>query len=130
MVAASADAAAPSCTLTSFGGNRIWRARCYRPRHEQDVLDILQRHRQAQVRAFGALHSWSDVAATADAALDMSDLDQVRPFVKDGRPFGRAGPASRLQDVPARLLPPPAQTFPTRGGTMRQIVSGAIPTDT
>jgi len=130
MVAASADAAAPSCTLTNFGGNQTWRARCYRPRHEQDVLDILQRHRQAQVRAFGALHSWSDVAATADAALDMSDLDQVRPFVKDGRTFVRVGAGCRLQDVLARLHSASDQTLPTMGAIMRQTVSGAISTGT
>jgi L-gulono-1,4-lactone dehydrogenase len=122
--------AASDCRVTNFGGNQTWRARCYRPRHEQDVLEILERHRQGQVRAFGALHSWSDVAASADAALDMSGLDQVRPFVKDGEKFVRVGAGCRLQDALARLHAASDQTLPTLGAIKRQTVSGAISTGT
>ena len=59
MAAASQDAAEPGepCTLTNFGGNQTWQARCHRPRTEQDVLDILARHRTGQIRALGALGS-------------------------------------------------------------------------
>jgi FAD/FMN-containing dehydrogenase len=122
--------AALDCTVTNFGGNQTWRARCYQPRHEQDVLDILQRHRHGQVRAFGALHSWSDVAASADVALDMSRLDQVRPFVKDGATFVRVGAGCRLQDVLDRLHAASDQTLPTLGAIKRQTISGAISTGT
>jgi L-gulonolactone oxidase len=122
--------AARDCTVINFGGNQTWRARCYRPRHEQDVLEILERHRHGHVRPFGALHSWSDVAATADAAVDVSLLDQVRPFVKDGANFVRVGAGCRLHDVLDRLHAASDQTLPTLGAIKRQTASGAISTGT
>ena len=64
-------------TQTNFGGNHTWQARCYQPASEQEVLEILDRHRQGHIRAMGSKHSWSDVAACSDVSLDMSKLNQV-----------------------------------------------------
>ncbi len=59
--------------LVNFGGNVTWQARCYRPRNEEEVLQILGRHRSERVRAIGSLHSWSDIAVTPGVTLDMSE---------------------------------------------------------
>jgi L-gulono-1,4-lactone dehydrogenase len=130
IVAALKATAQPNCRVINFGGNQTWRAHCYRPRYERDVLEILQRHRHGHVRPFGALHSWSDVAAGTDAAVDMSCLDQVRPFVKDGAKFVRVGGGCRLHDVLDRLHAESDQTLPTLGAITRQTVAGAISTGT
>jgi len=122
--------AALDCRVINFGGNQIWRAGGYRPRHERDVLELLERHRHGRVRPFGALHSWSDVAATTGVALDMSGLDQVRPFVKNGANFVRVGAGCRLRDALDRLHAASDQTLPTLGAIKRQTVSGAISTGT
>jgi hypothetical protein len=71
-------------TLVNFGGNHRWRARRYRPRDEREVLDILARHRAERVRAIGSLHSWSDVAASSDVVLDMSEFAEVAPRAAEG----------------------------------------------
>src|SRR2546430_2056872 len=132
MAAVPQDAAEPGepCTLTNFGGNQAWQARCHRPRTEQDVLDILARHRNGQIRALGALHSWSDVAVSADVSLDMSAFDQVRPFTKDGETFVEVGAGCRLQALLDRLHTAGDQTLPTLVAIKRQTISGAVSTGT
>ena len=43
-------------TLVNFGRNLRWQSRCYRPRDEDEVLEILERHRSERIRAVGSLH--------------------------------------------------------------------------
>jgi FAD/FMN-containing dehydrogenase len=116
--------------LTNFGGNQTWRARCYQPRNEADVLAILARHRTGRVRVLGAGHSWSDVAVSSDVVLDMSGFSDVATFTKDGEIFARLGAGCRLQDVLDRLHATTERTLPTIGAITRQTVSGAISTGT
>ena len=118
------------CTLTNFGGNQAWQARCHRPRTEQDVLDVLARHRTGHIRALGALHSWSDVALSSDVALDMRAFDQVRPFTKDGETYVEVGAGCRLQVLLDRLHAAGDRTLPTLGAIKRQTISGAVSTGT
>src|SRR5215475_5752912 len=93
MEAASDAHASAQSTLVNFGGNQTWRARCYQPRSEHDVLDILAR--ENQIRALGSLHSWSDIAVS-EVVLDMSWLDKVEPFVQGGATFVRVGAGCRI----------------------------------
>jgi FAD/FMN-containing dehydrogenase len=115
---------------TNFGGNQTWRARCYVPADEQEVLKILARHADAPIRAFGGKHSWSDIAITDGVALDLSRLDQVKPFTKDGQPFVRVGAGCRLGDLLERLHAATDRTLPTLGVILRQTIAGAISTGT
>jgi FAD/FMN-containing dehydrogenase len=130
-MAATAERTEPDApsTIVNFGGNQTWQARCLRPRSEQEVLEILAR-RPGEIRAFGALHSWSDAAATSGLALDTSGLDQVEPFTRNGEAFVRLGAGCRLHDVLARLHAASDQTLPTIGAILRQTVAGAISTGT
>ena len=116
--------------IANFGGNQVWQARCYQPRDEQEVLDILQRHRGDRIRALGALHSWSDVAVSPDVALDMSQLDAVQPVTRNGETFVQVGAGCRLQDLLERLHAATNRTLPTLGAIKRQTISGAISTGT
>src|SRR5262245_61973576 len=116
--------------IVNFGGNQVWQARCYQPRDEQEVLDILQRHRGGRIRALGALHSWSDVAVSPDVVLDMSRLDRVEPVTRNGETFVQVGAGCRLQDLLNRLHAATDRTLPTLGAIKRQTVSGAISTGT
>jgi len=117
-------------TLVNFGGNSRWQARCYRPRDEQAVLNILERHRSERIRAIGSLHSWSDIAKVSGVTLDMSRFDEVHPFKKCGRTFVRVGAGCRLQDLLDRLHAATDRTLPTMGVIKRQTLSGIISTAT
>src|SRR5262245_55762879 len=116
--------------IVNFGGNQVWQARCYQPRDEQEVLDILQRHRGGRIRALGALHSWSDVAVSPDVVLDMSQLNRVEHVTRNGETFVQVGAGCRLQDLLNRLHAATDRTLPTLGAIKRQTVSGAISTGT
>jgi len=116
--------------IVNFGGNQVWQARRYQPRSEQEVLDILERHRGGHIRALGALHSWSDVAVSPDVVLDMSRLDQVQPLTRNGEAFVQVGAGCRLQVLLDRLHAATDRTLPTLGAIKRQTISGAISTGT
>ena len=47
--------------IVNFGGNvRFTPAQVYIPESEQDVLDILNRHRNGHIRVVASLHAWSN----------------------------------------------------------------------
>jgi FAD/FMN-containing dehydrogenase len=117
-------------TLVNFGGNRTWQPRCYRPRDESEVLQILARHRSERIRAVGSLHSWSDVVVVPDVALDMSRFDDVQPFTRGGATFVRVGAGCTLRDLLDRLHSATDRTLPTLGVIKRQTVAGLISTAT
>lgn len=115
---------------TNFGGNQTWRSRCYQPGSEQEVLDILQRHIQGNVRPVGSKHSWSDIAACTDVSLDMARFNQMHMFETDGEPLVRVGAGCRLQELLDWLHATSDRTLPTLGAIKRQTISGAIATGT
>lgn len=117
-------------TQINFGGNHTWQSRCYQPGSEQEVLDILDRHSQGHIRAMGSKHSWSDVAACPDVSIDMSKLNHVRVYTKDGETFVRVGAGCRMQELLDRLHATSDRTLPTLGAIKRQTISGAISTGT
>jgi FAD binding domain len=78
------------------------------------VLGILARHRDGEIRAFGAKHSWSGIAVSRDVSLDMSLLNEVRPDKVSGNRV-RAGAGATLQHVLDRLHAETDQTLPTLG---------------
>jgi hypothetical protein len=118
------------CTQTNFGGNQTWRARCYQPGSEHEVLEILQRHRHGHVRPVGAKHSWSDVAACGDVALDMARFNHRHVYETHGEQVVRVGAGCRVQDLLAWLHATSDRTLPTLGAVTRQTIAGAIATGT
>ena len=115
--------------VTNFGGNQSWYTRRFAPASEADVLDILKHHPGATIRAIGSGHSWSNVAANYDIALDMRGLDSVS-ISKDGVDLVRVGAGCLLQDLLDRLHAATDRTLPTLGAIKKQTISGAISTAT
>ena len=89
--------------IANFGGNQQWYSDCYRPQSVAEVLEILQQNPRATIRALGSGHSWSDVAANTDIALEMSAFSSVDLIVVDGEQLVRAGAGCTLQDLLDRL---------------------------
>lgn len=116
--------------IANFGGNVGWYSTCYTPKSEDEVLDILARHPNVTVRAIGSGHSWSDIAANPEIALDMSALNSVAPIEVNGEDLVRVGAGCRLQDLLDRLHAVTDRTLPTLGAIKKQTVSGAISTGT
>jgi hypothetical protein len=116
--------------IANFGGNQRWYARCYAPASEAEVLDILTRNVGVTIRVAGSGHSWSDIAANADIALDLSELNSVTPIKTNGLDLVRVGAGCRLQELLDRLHAATDRTLPTLGAIKKQTISGAISTGT
>jgi FAD/FMN-containing dehydrogenase len=115
---------------TNFGGNQTWESRCHQPATEAEVIEILDRTKNGRIRAMGSKHSWSDIAACTDVTLDLSRLDDVRLFEKNGAVLARVGAGCTLQSCLDRLHHTSGRTLPTLGAIKRQTVSGAVSTGT
>jgi hypothetical protein len=116
--------------IANFGGNQQWYSDCYRPESEAEILEILQQNPRATIRALGSGHSWSDVAANTDIALDMSAFSSVNLIVVDGEQLVRVGAGCTLQDLLDRLHAISDRTLPTLGAIKKQTISGVISTGT
>jgi len=114
----------------NFGGNQKWTAKSYQPNTEAEILDILDRHSKGQVRPIGSLHSWSSVAASSGATVDMSSFDSVETFQRDGETLARVGAGATLQETLDTLHEKTDVTLPTLGAIKKQTVSGAVSTAT
>jgi FAD/FMN-containing dehydrogenase len=117
--------------LTNFGGNVSFVPRhYYTPRDEREVLAVLDRHAGGHVRAIGSLHSWSDIAATDDAIVDLHHFTAVTTADRDGELWATIGGGCRLGPLLRAIHNATDATLPTLGAITRQTISGAISTGT
>src|SRR5437773_206903 len=66
-------------TIANFGGNIRFRPRhYYAPRTEEEVLEILDRHADGNIRVVASLHSWSPAAVCEDVIVDLRHFDRVQ----------------------------------------------------
>lgn len=117
--------------IVNFGGNVRFRpGRYYEPATEADVLEILRRHAQGQIRVAAALHSWSDLLQSDDAVVSLRRFTAVTTRVDaDGQTSVTAGAGCRIKDV-LKSLRPLGLTVPAIGLITEQFVAGAIATAT
>lgn len=114
--------------ISNFGGNiGFTPRRSYRPRSEEEVLRILEEHRDGTVRVLGAGHSWNPGIETSDALVDLRHLRHVRVHGDGKRATVGAGVGigALLEHLSKRKL-----TLPSIGLIDRQTVAGAIATGT
>jgi len=128
----SADPAAPDGMqeLINFGGNVQWRSRVVRPASETAVLDLLTASAGKAIRVLSSRHSWSDIAANSDIALDLGTFDKVTPIKSNGRDVVRVGAGCVMQSLLDQLHQLTDRTLPTIGVIKKQTVAGAISTGT
>ncbi|MCY3545713.1 MAG: FAD-binding protein [Gemmatimonadetes bacterium] len=114
--------------VANFGGNICFRPRClYAPRTDDEVLRILNDHRDGAIRVVGAGHSWNPGIESTDALIDLKhichvhvDGDSTRVTVGAGVRIG-----ALLKHLSQRGL-----TLPSLGLIDRQTIAGAVATGT
>lgn len=117
--------------VTNFGENiRYTPAHRYAPKDEAEVLDILSRHRTGTVRVTGSLHSWSDVAATDDVAIDMHNFQKVRVVERREGLTVEVGGGCTVERLFRLLRRHTRATLPATGEVTKQTLAGAISTGT
>jgi len=121
--------------IRNFGRNvRITPKVRYSPHSDDEVLDILRRHRGERIRCRGALHSWSRIVEAPAVLLDMRHFDSVGVVTKeDGKHLDgakvRLGAGCTIKRA-LDLLEPHGLTLPTLGAITKQTIAGAISSGT
>ncbi len=114
--------------ISNFGGNISFTPRrSYRPRSDEEVLRILEEHRDGTVRVVGAGHSWNPGIETPDALVDLRHLRHVR--VHGDRKHVTVGAGVRIGAL-LKHLKKRGLTLPSIGLIDRQTVAGAAATGT
>ncbi len=102
----------------------------YSPKSEQEVLDILNRHRGQRIRVVGRLHSWSKAIESDDVLLDLRHLNQVEPEADSDAPSVRVGAGCQIKQLLLELQRQKQWTLPSVGFIDEQTIAGAISTGT
>ena len=114
--------------VANFGGNICFRPRClYAPRTDDEVLRILNDHRDGAIRVVGAGHSWNPGIESTDVLIDMKHICHVHVNEKRTRVTAGAGVriGALLKHLSRREL-----TLPSLGLIDRQTIAGAVATGT
>lgn len=102
----------------------------YTPRTEEEVLEILNRHRGQQIRCVGRLHSWSRVLEADAVLLDLRELNEVRTDVPEDGPVVHVGAGCQVKRLLSELERQRGWTLPSVGFITEQSIGGAISTGT
>jgi hypothetical protein len=113
----------------NFGKTVSLSANVYQPESEEELVCWLSRSGTKRIRCLGRRHSWSDVIAVDDLALDLRRLDAIRLIETESGPAVRVGAGCQLKRLVAHLNRH-GLTLPTLGLIDEQSVAGAIATGT
>jgi hypothetical protein len=114
----------------NFGHNQVLQpSAAYTPADEQEILEILDRHRGQRIRAVGRLHSWSEAVVSDSVLLDLRKLNTVQ-FQPDGDDLvAMVGAGCQIKRL-LEKLDRQAATLPSLGLIAEQTIAGAISTGT
>lgn len=116
--------------LRNFGCNLQFEPdRYYEPLDEQQVLEILKRHRGKSIRVVGKLHSWSAAPVGEGIVLSLKHLQEV---AIDNNQHGRSawvGAGCQIKTL-LQELAQHGLTLPSVGLITEQTIVGAISTGT
>lgn len=120
--------------ITNFGGNVSFEPKLvYEPWSKEEVLDILNKHKDGHIRVMSSLHAWSDCAVSEDVIVNLKHFNKVEiSRDQDGRVLATVGGGCVLQDMldAIRAKAGSDVAIPTLGGLKRQTIAGAISTGT
>jgi hypothetical protein len=115
----------------NFGKNvHLTPRKSYTPTNEQEVLDILNRHRGQRIRAIGRLHSWSKAIESDDVLIDLRNLHSVEPTSNGHSPSAWVGAGCQIKRLVSELQRRKQWTLPSVGFITEQTIAGAISTGT
>ena len=100
------------------------------PETEQEVLEILDKHRGQRIRSVGRLHSWSRAIEANDVLLDLRKLNHVITSEADDQFSVNVGAGCQIKRLLAELERQKNWTLPSLGLITEQSVAGAVSTAT
>jgi FAD/FMN-containing dehydrogenase len=116
--------------IRNFGRNvEFTPAHVYAPRNDDEVLEILRRHRGEKIRCRGGLHSWSRILETGGVLLDLKHYQNINVAQRQPEPRVRIDAGCTIGRV-LEELERHGLTLPTVGAIKKQTIAGAISTGT
>lgn len=113
--------------ITNFGGNvKFSPKHIYYPKTEQEVLEILNSHKNGQIRVISSLHAWSEAVVSEDVVINLKNLNQVEIAGN----LAKVGGGCILQRCLDIIHSKTNLTIPTLGGIKRQTIAGVVSTGT
>ena len=114
----------------NFGRNQVLQpSAAYTPADEQEVLQILDRHRGQRIRAVGRLHSWSEAVLGDGVLLDLRRLNDVRLRPDGEQLVATVGAGCQIKRL-LKELDRDGATLHSLGLITEQTIAGAISTGT
>ena len=114
----------------NFGRNQVLQpSAAYTPADEQEVLQILDRHRGQRIRAVGRLHSWSEAVLGDGVLLDQRRLNDVRLRPDGDQLVATVGAGCQIKRL-LKELDRDGATLHSLGLITAQTIAGAISTGT
>ncbi len=114
----------------NFGRNQVLQpSAAYTPADEQEVLQILDRHRGQRIRAVGRLHSWSEAVLGDGVLLDLRRLNDVRLRLDGDQLVATVGAGCQIKRL-LKELDRDGATLHSLGLITAQTIAGAISTGT
>ena len=114
----------------NFGRNQeIKPSSAYTPADEQEVLQILDKHRGQRIRAVGRLHSWSEAVLGDGVQLDLRRLNDVVLEPNGDQFVATVGAGCQIKRL-LKELNRDGMTLPSLGLITVQTIAGAISTGT
>lgn len=117
--------------IENFGRNvRFTPAAFYQPESEEEVLEILDRHKGEPIRVMGRLHAWSDAVRTEGVLLDLKNLNRVEIEPSKNARQAKVGAGCQIKRLLSELRRQSGYTLPSVGLITEQTIAGAISTGT
>ena len=117
--------------VKNFGENVVYEPQhFYTPKTEGEVLEILTKHKDGQVRVQSSGHSWSDVVKADDAYINLKYFKAIVIEETSSGPVAKIGAGATLEYILRILEKTSDYTLPTLGGIKEQTISGATATAT
>ena len=116
--------------IANFGRNlEFLPAAVYRPETSEEVLELLNRHREQEIRAIGTLHSWSRAPVTDGVMLELKHLNSIEIDRNHQSTSVTVGAGCQLKRL-VKHLAGQGLTLPSLGLIDEQTVAGATATGT
>ncbi|MGK7368943.1 MAG: FAD-binding protein, partial [Candidatus Halalkalibacterium sp. M3_1C_030] len=118
-------------SITNFGQNVHFTPKhFYIPKSEEEVLQVLNKHSDDQIRAVGSLHSWSELVSSDKVVIDLRHFDDINIEKQEGKAWVRVGAGCKIKDVNKQLYREEGLRLPAQPVITAPTIGGAIATGT
>lgn len=116
--------------IYNFGRNVSFRPKhLYKPKSFEEVLEILEKHKDGQIRVCGAKHAWNGGIESDDAFIDIKYLNKIEIKEEGGKKYVYADGGVKLSQLIYELRRN-GLIIPAMGGILKQSVAGLCSTAT